>query len=127
MYSPRFAVNDAMKSSTKDMLRAYLMTDSIAAVLMEALALIALAVFGISEEAFQSGAFRIGASVIIVAAVLATRHVAYLAFCSALKNRYARVRGTDTLVVSVSQAFPGRQLVILHLRLTRSQFELVSL
>ena len=93
----------------------------------EALALVALAVFGMSEQAFQSAAFRLGASVVIVAAVLATRHVAYLAFCSALKNRYARIRGTDAQVVSVSPAFPGRQLVILHLRLTRSRFELVSL
>ena len=72
MYSLRFAINDAMKSCTIDMLRAYLTTASIAAVLMEALALIALAVFGMSEEVFQSGAFRPGASLVILAAVLAT-------------------------------------------------------
>jgi hypothetical protein len=113
-----------MKTSTREMLRAYLMTASLAATAIEALVLIALFLFDISEVAFQSTAFRLGACAFVVAAVLVTRRLAYLAFRSALKNRYATVFGAEGETISVSRHFPGRRLVILHLRFSRKLFEL---
>jgi hypothetical protein len=100
------------------------MTASLAAAAIEALVLIALFLFGISDEAFQSTAFRLGACAPVVAAVLVTRRLTYLAFRSALKNRYATVFAADGETISVSPYFPGRQLVMLHLRFSRKLFEL---
>jgi hypothetical protein len=98
------------------------MTASLAAAAIEALVLIALFLFGISEEAFQSTAFRLGACALVAAAVLVARQPACLAFRSALKNRYATVFGADGETLSVSPHFPGRQLVMLHLRFSRKLF-----
>src|SRR5579864_625468 len=123
-FDPQTRAKQVMKSSTREMLRAYLTTASLAVAAIEPPVLIALFLFGISAEAFQSTAFRLGACALVVAAVLGTRRLACLAFGSALKNRYAKVFGADGDSISVSPHLPGRQLVMLHLRFSRRLFEL---
>jgi len=124
-----------MKAATVDMLRAYLLTASVAASLMELVVLIAIVVFGCSEETFQTTAFRLTVMLILLAAVLAIRQIAAAAFQSAVANRYAAFSGvssetvaaqTVTETVSISPTCPGRLLVVLHLRLSRRLFELAE-
>jgi uncharacterized membrane protein len=108
-----------MKRSTVDMLREYLMTASLASVSIVALVLAMLAVFGISEETFQTPAFRTGSVTAIICLVLLTKKAARVAFHSAVANRYATPIGPLDHGISVSRECPGRQLVILHLRFSR--------
>jgi hypothetical protein len=115
-----------MKPSTIDMLRAYLITASLAATLMEAVALLALFPFGMSEEAFQSTPFRLVACASIVGAVMLIRQLARVAYRSAVANHYATFRGSHAQEVALSPGCPGRRLVILHLRFNRRLFELVD-
>jgi len=115
-----------MKPSTVDMLRAYLMTASLASVFIVALALAALAVFGLSDETFQTPVFRIGAATAIICLVLLTKKAAKLAFHSAVADRHASPIGPLGHSISVSRECPGRQLVILHLRFSRRLSDLVD-
>jgi hypothetical protein len=120
-----------MKAATVDMLRAYLLTASLAAMLVELVVLAAIVVFGISEETFQSKAFRLSVILILLATVLATRQIARAAFRSAVANRHVTFSGVlfETVTaetVTVSPTCPGRPLVILYLRLNRRLFELAE-
>jgi hypothetical protein len=115
-----------MKPSTVDMLRAYLMTASLASVFIATLALAALVVFGISDETFQTPAFRAGAVAAIICLVLLTKKAAKLAFHSAVANRHATPIGPLGHSISISRECPGRPLVILHLRFSRRLPDLVD-
>lgn len=108
------------------MLRAYLMTASLASVFIVALALPALAVFGLSGETFQTPVFRTGAVTTVICLVLLIKKAAKLAFHSAVANRYATPVGPQGHGISVSRECPGRQLVILHLRFSRRLSDLVD-
>jgi hypothetical protein len=113
-----------MKPVTVDMLRAHLMTASLMAMILEAVALTSLFVFHVSEGTIRSTTFRLLAIAVIVGGVLVTRRLACLAYKVAVKNRHAICRGQRTLLVSVLPDCPRRPLVILHLRLTGIPFEL---
>jgi hypothetical protein len=115
-----------MKPSTIDMLRAYLLTASLAAAFLEVLVLIGHLLFGISEAAFLSVSFRLGVAVVIVCIVLATKRIAHGAFRSAVSNRYATCGGARSEAVYISPECPVRALVILHLRFNRRLFDLVE-
>lgn len=115
-----------MKPSTIDMLRAYLITASLAATLMEAFILLALFPFSVPAADFQSTPFRLMACVLIVGAVMLVRQLARAAYRSAVANKYATFRGSQSQVVALSPGCPGRSLVILHLRFNRRIFELVD-
>jgi hypothetical protein len=108
-----------MKPSTIDMLRAYLLTASLAAIVIEAAALLSIGLFGVSEELFTSITFRAATVAAIVCIVLVTKRVARAAFVSALSHHYATFTDAHSSVISVSPACPVRMLVILHLRLNR--------
>jgi hypothetical protein len=115
-----------MKPTTVDMLRAYLMTASLASAVIATLALAALAVFGISDQTFQTPAFRAGAVAAVIFLVLLTRQAAKLAFHTAVANRHTPPIGPRGHRISVSRECPRRQLVILHLRFSRRIFDLVD-
>ena len=78
-----------MKPSTIDMLRAYLLTASLAAIAIEAAALLSISLFGVSEDVFTSTTLRAATVVAIVCIVLVTKRVARAAFVSALSHHYA--------------------------------------
>lgn len=112
-----------MRPSTIAMLRAYLLTASLAAAAIQVVALLAIGVFGVSEDVFTSGTFRIAAVASIVCVVLVTRRIARAAFVSALSHDYAIVTDARSNATSVSPACPVRTLVILHLRFNRRPVE----
>ncbi|RFU48392.1 hypothetical protein [Paraburkholderia sp. DHOC27] len=116
----------AIKSSTVDMLRAYLITAALAAMSIQVAALVAMDVFGVSEQFFTSSLFRMCAAVVVAAAVLIVKHVANVVYCSAVAHRYATLKGANGQRVAVSLACPVRALVILHLRFERRRFELAG-
>lgn len=115
-----------MKPSTIDMLRAYLMTVSLAAVGMQIVMLVCLVVFGVSEQVFEAAPFRLAVAVIIVFATLATKHIAHAAFRFAVAHRHATYGDARVQIISVSRGCPVRMLVILHLRFSRRLFDLVE-
>lgn len=114
-----------MKPATIDMLRAYLMTTSLAAVVTEVLVLVALFGFGMPEYTVHSIAFRVGVVIAVAIIVLVTRQLAQAAFRSAVSNHYATFCG-GSQSISVSRRCPVRQLVILHLRFIRRRCDLVE-
>ena len=115
-----------MKSSTIDMLRAYLMTASLAAMSIEIAVLVSLELFGVPEQVFASTVFRASAACAIIGAVLITRHLAQIAYRSAVMHRYATLSGVNSQNVAVSPACPVRMLVILHLRFSRRMVDLAG-
>ena len=114
-----------MKASTIDMLRAYLLTASLAAIAIEAAALLSISLFGVSEDVFTSTTFRAATVVAIVCIVLVTKRVARAAFVSALSHDYAAFADAHSSAISVSPVCPVRTLVILHLRFNRRAIEWV--
>lgn len=108
------------------MLRAYLITASLAAASIEFSALASYDLFDVSENVFVSRAFRTGVVIAIVAAVLATRYAARAAFRSALLHRQATVSMANAQSIAVSQSCPLRALVILHLRFNRRAVEVAG-
>ena len=114
-----------MKPSTIDMLRAYLVTASLAAAAIEAAALVSIILFGVSEAVFTSTTFRVASVVAIVCTVLVTKRVARAAFVSALSHHYAAFTDAHVGIISVSPVCPVRMLVILHLRFNRRAIEWV--
>jgi hypothetical protein len=116
-----------MKPAVVDMLRACLLTASLAAMCLQVIALVSL-LFDVSEASLESVPFRLFAVGWVVTSVLLTRHVASLSFTRALRSRHATFRTADAEggVVSVASNCPLRKLVILHLRLSGRPFELVQ-
>jgi hypothetical protein len=112
-----------MTPSTIAMLRAYLLTASFAAAAIEVLALLSIDLFGVSENVFDSGTFRIAAVATIVCIVLVIKRIARAAFISALSHDYAVVTDVPSRGTSVSPVCPGLMLVILHLRFNRRPIE----
>jgi hypothetical protein len=117
------STNCAMRPSTIDMLRAYLLTASLAAIAIEAAALLSIGLFGVSEDVFTSMTFRVASIVAIVCMVLVTRQVARAAFVSALSHRYASFSEEHSNAIILSPACPDRMLVSLHLRFNRQAIE----
>jgi hypothetical protein len=115
-----------MKPPAIDMIRAYLLTASLAAAGIDAIVLMALLVCGCSEDALRTSTFRLVAALAVIAVVLVTKQLARTAFRSALAHRHATVGGAPARVVSISSACPARALVILHLRFNRCRFALAE-
>lgn len=115
-----------MKSSTIDMLRAYLLTASLAAAAIEVAALLSLGLSGVSDDIFTSTTFRAAAVVAVVCIVMVTKLVAHAAFVSAVSHRYTAFSDACSHSISVSPVCPARRLVILHLRFNRGAFELAE-
>ncbi|MEW6339163.1 MAG: hypothetical protein RXR20_23765 [Paraburkholderia sp.] len=85
-----------MQSSTIKTLRVYLLTASCAAMAIEVMALLAISLFGVSEDVFALPAFRAATVVAIAGVVVLTRLVAHAAFLSTLLHRYASFLGVFT-------------------------------
>jgi hypothetical protein len=100
------------------MIRAHLVTASVAATTLDVAVLSLLFFFRFPEAAFETASFRVLMFTLLLAAVLTTRHVARLAFRAALRQRYARFVGPHSDRVCVSAMCPARSLVILHLHFT---------
>lgn len=116
----------AMNSSTVLMVRAYLITASLAAASIEIPVLASLDLFDVSENVFLSRVFRASVVIAIVTAVLATRYAARAAFRSAVLHNQATVSAANARSIAVSQACPLRALVILHLRFNRRSVEVAA-
>jgi hypothetical protein len=116
-----------MKPAVLDMLRAWLLCASLAAMCIQVVALVSL-LFDVSEASLESVPFRLLAMGCVVTSVLLTRHIASLSFTRALRSRHAtfRTAAAESGVVSVASNCPLRRLVILHLRLSGKPFELVQ-
>jgi hypothetical protein len=116
-------MNCAMTPATIAMLRAYLVTASLAAAAIQMGALVSIGLFGVPEDVFTSGTFRLAAAATIVCIVLLIKRIARAAFLSALSHEYAIVTDAQSNATSVSPICPVRTLVILHLRLNRRPIE----
>jgi hypothetical protein len=112
-----------MTPTTIAMLRAYLMTASLAAAAIQMAALLSIGLFGVPEAVFTSGPFRLVATASIVCIVLLVKRIARAAFLSALSLDYATITDTHSNATSVSPVCPVRMLVILHLRFNRRPIE----
>ncbi|WP_122157479.1 hypothetical protein [Paraburkholderia sp.] len=112
-----------MTPATIAMLRAYLMTASLAAAAIQMAALLSIGLFGVPEAVFTSGPFRLAATASIVCIVLLVKRIARAAFLSALSLDYATITDTHSNATSVSPVCPVRMLVILHLRFNRRPIE----
>jgi len=107
-----------MKHTTVEMIRAHLVTASIAATTIDVAVVSLLFFFRFPEAEFETASFRLLMFALLLAAVLTTRHVAQRAFRAALRQHYARFVGPDSGGVAVSAMCPARSLVILHLHFT---------
>jgi hypothetical protein len=107
-----------MKPTTVEMIRAHLVTASIAATTIDVAVVSLLFFFRFPESAFETNSFRALTFTLLLAAVLTTRHVARRAFRAALRQRHARFVGPHSDSVCVSEICPARTLVILHLHFT---------
>ncbi|SEA35579.1 hypothetical protein [Paraburkholderia sartisoli] len=116
-----------MKPAVVDMLRAHLLTASLAAMCFQVAALVSL-FFNVSEASLESAPFRLFALGCVVTSVLLTRQVASMSFSRALHSRHATYRTVAAQggLVSVALNCPLRMLVILHLRMRGRPFELVQ-
>ncbi|WP_228975798.1 hypothetical protein [Paraburkholderia gardini] len=116
-----------MKPAVVDMLRAHLLTASLAAMCFQVIALASL-FFDVSEASLESVPFRVLALGCVVTSVLLTRQVASMSFSRALHSHHATYRTASALggVVSVASNCPLRRLVILHLRMSGRPFEVVQ-
>ena len=112
-----------MTPATIAMLRAYLLTASLAAAAIQMAALLCVDLFGVSEAVFTSGTFRLAAVATIVCIILVVKRIARAAFLSALSHDYATVTDAHSNATSVSPVCPVRMLVILHLRFNRKPIE----
>ncbi|SIO45515.1 hypothetical protein [Paraburkholderia phenazinium] len=108
-----------MTPATIAMLRAYLLTASLAAAAIQMVALLSIGLFGVPEAVFTSGPFRLVAVASVVCIVLVVKRIARAAFLSALSLDYATVTDAHSNTTSVSPVCPVRMLVILHLRFNR--------
>jgi hypothetical protein len=120
------SIGCAMNSSTVLMVRAYLITASLAAASIEIPVLASYDLFDVSENVFASRAFRVGVVITVVGAVLATRYAARAAFRFALLHDQATFSRANAQSIAVSQACPLRSLVILHLRFNRWAVEVAG-
>lgn len=112
-----------MTPATIAMLRAYLLTASLAAAAIQMAALLSVDLFGVSETVFTSGTFRLAAVATIVCTILGVKRIARAAFLSALSHDYATITDAHSNATSVSPVCPVRMLVILHLRFNRRPIE----
>ncbi|WP_144152426.1 hypothetical protein [Paraburkholderia sp. BCC1885] len=115
-----------MKPATITMLRAYLLTASLAAAAIQVGVLASIGFLGISEDVFTSATFRLAVLAIIACIVLVVKRMARAAFVRALSYDYAVVTDAPSRKTSVSPVCPGRVLVILHLLLNRRPIEWVA-
>jgi hypothetical protein len=108
------------------MFRAYLMTASLASVVIVALALFTISVFGVSDKTFETPAFRFVAFAGVICMVVLTKIVARIAFHSAVSRRYVTPVDSPGHSIFLANECPGRRLVILHLRFSRRLSDLVE-
>ena len=92
----------------------------------EVLALLALLILPVSQQAFSSIQFRLLALAVIVSGVIVIRHLAHAAFDLAVQRRHVTAYIQISRPVSVTNNFPLRWLVILHLRFTGKPFTLTE-
>ena len=107
-----------MKHTTVQMIRAHLVTASVAATAIDVCVVSLLFFCKIPQTLFETTTFRVLTFGLLLAAVLITRHAARVAFRAAVKRRHARFVGPRFDAVCVSALCPARGLVILHLHFT---------
>ncbi|SEK07746.1 hypothetical protein [Paraburkholderia diazotrophica] len=107
-----------MKQTTVEMIRAHVVTASVAATAIDVAVVSLLFFCKFPESMFETASFRVLTFTLLLAAVLATRHAAHIAFRAAIRRRHARFVGPREDAVCVSSLCPARRLVILHLHFT---------
>ncbi|MEI5998989.1 hypothetical protein H3V53_17780 [Paraburkholderia bengalensis] len=103
-----------MNRATVVSIRAHLVTVSIAAVVIDAIVLVGMNLFELSESTFETSDFRFAVVLLIVIALASTRLLALAAYRRALRQRrtFACVDGA----VHPRYASRFRALALLHLR-----------
>ncbi|ACC70370.1 hypothetical protein PPMP20_32410 [Paraburkholderia phymatum] len=107
-----------MKQTTVQMIRAHVVTASLAATTIDVFVVGLLFFCKYPETLFETRSFRELAFALLVAAVLIMRHAARIAFRAAVNRRHAHYLGPRRDAVCVSAMCPARSLVILHLHFT---------
>jgi hypothetical protein len=107
-----------MKQTTVEMIRAHLVTASVAAMAIDVTVVSLLFFHKFPATMFETASFRVLTFTLLLAAVLMTRRAAGMAFRAALRRRHARFVGPQGAAVCVSKMCPARRLVILHLHFT---------
>ncbi|VVE60951.1 hypothetical protein PAN31117_00415 [Pandoraea anapnoica] len=122
-----------MKSTTIQMLRAYLIVASLGAMCIDVCVVIAMLVFDVPERVFTSADFRIAMAASLLLLLLAARSLASAAFRAALASRHAMFDGVErangprgTGSVALRDDCPHRLLVLLHIRIHRQQLAMVA-
>jgi hypothetical protein len=103
-----------MNRATAVSIRAHLVTVSIAAMVIDAIVLVAMNLFDFSESTFETSDFRFAVVVLIVIALASMRLLALAAYRRALSQRRAFVCADG--VVHLRYACRFRSLALLHLR-----------
>lgn len=107
-----------MKQTTVEMIRAHVVTASVAATAIDVAVVSLLFFCKFPESMFETATFRALTFTLLIAAVFLTRHAAHRAFRAAIRRRHARFVGPQEDAVCVSSMCPSRRLVILHLHFT---------
>ncbi|WP_109482697.1 hypothetical protein [Paraburkholderia sp. C35] len=107
-----------MKHTTVRMIRAHLVTASVAATVIDVCVISLLFICKFPQTLFETASFRLLTFALLLAAVLITRRAAHVAFRAALRRHHAHFIGPRRDAVCVSAICPARGLVILHLHLT---------
>lgn len=118
-----------MKPNHLDKLRAHLLAASFTAMGVEVLGYLALLVLPVPQGAVRATSLRLLAVVIIVAGVIAIRQFARVAFDLAIRSRHAvplPALAPGRQSVEIALDCPRRWLVIIHLRLTGTPFDLAQ-
>ncbi|BCF97129.1 hypothetical protein PPGU19_016980 [Paraburkholderia sp. PGU19] len=107
-----------MKQTTVQMIRAHLVTASVAATAIDICVVSLLLFCKFPQTLFETATFRELTFGLLLAAVLITRRAARMAFRAAVKRHHAHFIGPRRDAVCVSAICPARGLVILHLHFT---------
>ncbi|CAB3755915.1 hypothetical protein LMG29739_02336 [Paraburkholderia solisilvae] len=115
-----------MTGRTRLMLRAYLMTASVAAACIQSLIVMPMMfLFRVPVETFETARFRMLALLFVSASVFVTRGVASCAFHAAVRCggvTFGHAACGDG-VACITPACAKRKLIVLHLHFARMQYE----
>lgn len=115
------------KSSTVEMLRAYLIAASMGAALIDACVVIAMFVFDVPQRVFTTVDFRLAMGASLVLLLLAMRSVANAAFRAAVSSRHATLCQSGGVSVArpvtLRDDCPHRLLVLFHIYINRKRFD----
>jgi hypothetical protein len=113
-----------MTGSTRLMLRAYLMTASVAAAGIQSLIVMPMTfLFRVPVEAFETTRFRMVALLVVSGSVFIARGVASCVFHAAVRRGDVTFAACGDGVACIPAACARRKLIVLHLHFARMRYE----